>query len=56
MSVKEKIVETLKTGPKAVDEIVKAVGAQSRVVKGLLTRLEKEGRVEKTPEGKYKLK
>jgi DNA-binding transcriptional regulator PaaX len=28
-----------------VDEIVKAVGAQSRVVKGLLTRLEKEGRV-----------
>jgi len=56
MSVKEKIVETLKSGPKTVDEIVKAVGAQSRVVKGLLTRLEKEGRVEKTPEGKYKLK
>jgi ribosomal protein S19E (S16A) len=39
-----------------VDEIVKAVGAQSRVVKGLLTRLEKEGRVEKTPKGRYKLK
>jgi Mn-dependent DtxR family transcriptional regulator len=39
-----------------VDEIAKAVGAQSRVVKGLLTRLEKEGRVEKTREGKYKLK
>lgn len=56
MSVKEKILENLKTGPKSVEELVKAVGAQDRVVKGLLTRLIKEGRVEKTEEGKYKLK
>ncbi|MEZ0290568.1 MAG: hypothetical protein ABWJ42_05710 [Sulfolobales archaeon] len=56
MSVKERIIESLKKGPKTLDEIVKEIGAQSRVVKGLLTRLEREGKVEKTSEGKYKLK
>jgi len=56
MSVKEKILETLKTGPKTVDEVVSAVGAKPGVVKGQITRLIKAGTVERTPDGKLKLK
>jgi len=56
MSVKNKIVEELKAGVKSVEDLVKATGSKPGVVKGQLTRLIKEGKVEKTAEGKYKLK
>ena len=56
MSVKSKIVEELKTGSNSVEELVKATGSKHGVVQGQLTRLMKEGKVEKTAEGKYKLK
>ena len=56
MSVKNKIVEELKAGVKSVEELVKATGSKPGIVKGQLTRLIKEGKVEKTAEGKYKLK
>ena len=56
VSVKSKIVEELKSGSKSVEELIKATGSKPGVVKGQLTRLIKEGKVEKTAEGKYKLK
>lgn len=56
MSVKEKILETLKTGPKTVDELIAATGAKPGVVKGQVTRLVKAGTVERTPDGRLKLK
>jgi len=56
MSVKAKILDELKAGAKTVDELVKATGYKPGIVKGQLTRLIKEGKVEATAEGKYKLK
>lgn len=56
MSVKNKIVEELKSGSKSLEDLVKATGSKPGIVKGQLTRLIKEGKVEKTPENKYKLK
>jgi len=56
LSVKSKIVEELKAGVKTVEELVKATGSKPGIVKGQLTRLIKEGKVERTPDGKYKLK
>ncbi|MEM2341659.1 MAG: TrmB family transcriptional regulator [Candidatus Bathyarchaeia archaeon] len=56
MSVKSKIIEELKTSPKTIEELVKVTGSKPGVVKGQLTRLIKEGKVEKTAEGKYKAK
>lgn len=55
MGVKDKILEELKSGPKSLEELVKATGAKESVVKGQLTRLEKAGKVVKTGDGKYKL-
>ncbi|MEM1984245.1 MAG: TrmB family transcriptional regulator [Candidatus Korarchaeum sp.] len=51
-----KILEQLKSGPKSLQELVKVTGAKEGVVKGQLTRLERAGKVEKTEDGKYKLK
>lgn len=56
MSVKNKILEELKAGAKSVEDLVKATGSKPGIVKGQLTRLIREGKVEKTAEGKYKLK
>ncbi|MCS7369136.1 MAG: winged helix-turn-helix domain-containing protein [archaeon GBS-70-058] len=56
MSVKAKILESLKAGPKTVEELVAATGAKPGIVKGQLTRLVKAGVIEKTPEGKFKMK
>lgn len=56
MSVKSKILEELKAGAKSVEDLIKATGSKPGVVKVQLTRLIKEGKVEKTAEGKYKLK
>lgn len=56
MAVKAKILESLKAGPRTVEELVTATGAKPGIVKGQLTRLVKTGVVEKTPEGKYKLR
>ncbi|MEM0017368.1 MAG: ArsR family transcriptional regulator [Candidatus Korarchaeum sp.] len=56
MGIKDKILEQLKSGPKSLQELVKVTGAKEGVVKGQLTRLEKAGKVEKTEDGKYKLK
>ncbi len=56
MGVKDRILEELKSGPKSLEELIKATGAKVGVVKGQLTRLEKAGKVERTDDGKYKLK
>ncbi|MGY0287763.1 MAG: DprA-like winged helix domain-containing protein [Candidatus Methanodesulfokora washburnensis] len=56
MGVKDKILEELKSGPRSLEDLVKATGAKEGIVKGQLTRLEKAGKIEKTGEGKYKLK
>jgi len=56
MGVKDKILEELKSGPKSLEELIKVTGAKAGVVRGQLTRLEKAGKVEKTGDGKYKLK
>ncbi|MEM0049093.1 MAG: hypothetical protein QW424_00225 [Candidatus Bathyarchaeia archaeon] len=55
MSVKTKILEEQKTSVKSVEDLVKATGCKPGIVKGQLTRLIKEGEVEKTAEGEYKL-
>ncbi|MHA1590674.1 MAG: TrmB family transcriptional regulator [Candidatus Njordarchaeales archaeon] len=52
--IKPKIIEALKEGPKTVDEIVSYVGAEARIVKGVLTKMVKRGEVVEE-EGKYKL-
>ncbi|RLE56343.1 MAG: TrmB family transcriptional regulator [Thermoprotei archaeon] len=56
--LKEKILQVLKTeGPLAPEEIaVKINYDKINIVKALLTRMVKQGIVEKTPEGKYRIK
>ena len=39
MGVKDKILEELKSGPRSLEDLVKATGAKEGIVKGQLTRL-----------------
>ncbi|MHA1615769.1 MAG: hypothetical protein ACTSX9_00420 [Candidatus Njordarchaeales archaeon] len=52
--IKPKIIEALKEGPKSLDEIVNYVGAEARIVKGVLTKMVKKGEIAEEG-GKYKL-
>ena len=56
--LKEKILKVLKEeGPLAPEEIATKINYDKiNIVKALLTRMVKQGIVEKTPEGKYRIK
>jgi len=54
--VKERIIELLNKGPRTLDEIVQEISSvKPRIVKGILTRLRKAGKVVEEG-GRYKLK
>lgn len=52
--IKDRIIEELKKGPKTLDELLNVIEAKPSILKGLLTKLVKSGKIQ-TEEGKYKL-